>query len=186
MASCSFRPIRMISSRRPLGFAATCRHLGFEPSKTAQIFFSTSTSMPRIDPDIPSARSQFKSIDVNPSVLKYIERIGVGKPNRPKRRRRRDPSHQRHLSLAEEEEQLGRGRRRRPQTASTAATTTATVPPPPFAPSTRGTSKESSGKSIRQLPVKLLARVGQADSFPKPSPNLPEVVRKENSYVNLD
>ena len=122
-----------------------------------------STSIQSIDQDAESARSRFRNTDTNPSVLKYIERIGVGKPTRTKRRRGSKNNNTRHLSLSEEEEKLGRGRRCQ------------TVPPPPFAPSNRSAAT-GSGQSVRQLPVKLLARVGCANSFPKPSPNLPEVV----------
>jgi hypothetical protein len=153
---------------RHVEFIST-RTFGLTASRQPGIHFSTtrwlsSNSTTSIDESSQSARSRFRNTEANPSVLKYIERIGVGKPSRMKRRRRPNDA-ARHLSLAEEEDQLGR--RRRPKT---------TAPPPPFASSNRNITTES-GQSIRQLPVKLLARVGSLDTpFPKSSPNLPEVV----------
>ena len=152
------RPVGMIINRTS-GFSA--HRLNAINSQSIRLVASTSTR--GIDQDAQSARGQFRNTETNPSVLKYIERIGVGKPNRTKRRRGSKHS-TRHLSLSEEEERLGRGRRSQ-----------TTTPPPPFAPSNRNVTT-GSGQSIRQLPVKLLARVGCANSFPKPSPNLPEVV----------
>ena len=126
-----------------------------------------------------SARSQFKEVPVNPSILKYIQDIGVGKPKRAQRRRIRrsrnttakaDYSHStpsKFLSSAEEEDLLPSRNRRRPNI----------VPPPPF-PAPHINNKNGSNQTLQRLPVKLLGSVGSiTEPFPRASPNLPEVVR---------
>lgn len=115
-----------------------------------------------------SARSAFQEIPVNPSILKYIQRVGVGQPER---RKRRQKSKARFISLQEEKDQLMRTRKAR-----------TTTPPPPF-PSSDPKDQTSSSKSIRRFPVKLLKSVGNLETeFPKPSATMPEVVRSRLFY----
>jgi hypothetical protein len=155
--------LRPIASTRLWATGLEACRLPCISSRTTRCFLS-SNPMQSVDQHSQSARFQFRQTQVNPSILKYIERIGVGKPSRAKRRRGPKDTI-RYLSEAEEDEQLGR--RRRPHT---------TTPPPPFASNSRH-GKNEPGQSIRELPVKLLARVGSMETpFPKPSPNLPEVV----------
>lgn len=120
----------------------------------SRYFFSTESE------EAQSARSAFKLTPVHPSVLKYVQRVGVGKPER----KRRSKTKSQFLTQSEEKDQLGRSRKPLP-----------TNPPPPFPSSNVSSSSE---KKIRRSPVKLLKRVGSlADEFPKPSPTMPEVVR---------
>lgn len=149
-------------------------HLG-KPSKRAnskgaliRCFSLKQTFVQDINQQSQSARSQFKQIPVNPSVLKYIEKIGVGKPSRTRRRRRPNSDSKRFLSFIEENEELDGNRR--PQSK---------IPPPPFA-SSGSDYRTESGQAIKQFPVKLLSSIASlATPFPKSSPNLPEIVSKK-------
>jgi hypothetical protein len=124
---------------------------------------SSSTSTPSSDAN--SVKSKFKETPVNPSILQYIERIGIGIPPKKKRRASRPGSHV--LSQQEEQEQFQRIRR-----------LPSTSPPPPFA--ARSDEKTDSGKRIERFPVKLLGSVGSSDEeFPRATSGLPEVVSLE-------
>lgn len=134
-------------------------------------------SVPASD-EAPSGRSLFKETPVNPSILKYIQSVGVGKAKRTKRRKKlRRTTNTEHsrlvLSPNEEHEQLHRIRR-----------LPSTIAPPPFPSSNHRYEKTASGKTIRRLPVKLLKSVGSVDQeFPKPSPQRPEVAIAGRSNV---
>ncbi len=110
-----------------------------------------------------SARSAFQQTPVNPSILKYVQRVGVGKAERKKRRNK---GKSRFLTESEEKDQFGRVRKH-----------LSTTTPPPF-PSSDRRENTSLGKKVRRTPVKLLKSVGSLDSeFPKASLTMPEVVR---------
>ena len=137
----------------PERFSTTCR----------LISSSTSTS----SSDAKSVQSKFKETPVNPSILQYIERIGIGVPPKKRRKASRPGSHV--LSQQEEQEQFQRIRR-----------LPSTSPPPPF--SGMSDEKSDSGKRIERFPVKLLGSVGSSDDeFPRATPGLPEVVRLERT-----
>eukprot|EP00429_Kryptoperidinium_foliaceum_P012577 CAMPEP_0176030522 /NCGR_PEP_ID=MMETSP0120_2-20121206/15017_1 /TAXON_ID=160619 /ORGANISM="Kryptoperidinium foliaceum, Strain CCMP 1326" /LENGTH=324 /DNA_ID=CAMNT_0017363767 /DNA_START=70 /DNA_END=1048 /DNA_ORIENTATION=+ len=129
------------------------------------IHFLSTTSNPPFESQ--SVRSAFKESPVNPSLLRYIDRIGVGKP----RRKRRRKSISAFLSASEEQERFGGGQHR----------SRSTVPPPPFPSPNR---EEHNAVKRKRLPVKLLKSVGDSETlFPKPSPNLPEVAVAGRSNV---
>jgi hypothetical protein len=130
--------------------------------------FRFAHSVPTSSDEAQSGRSLFKETEVNPSILKYVQSVGVGKANRKKRRKfKKNTEQSRFLSRSEEMDQLSRIRR-----------LPSTVTPPPFPNNTRRNEKTSSGKTIRRRPVKLLGSVGSVDEeFPKPTALLPEVVR---------
>jgi hypothetical protein len=132
--------------------------------KTCRVLSSSPQSAEPSEPG--SGRSQFKENPVNPSILKYIQNIGVGKPKRQTRRRRR-PQKSLVLSHQEEQEQFQRIRR-----------LPSTSPPPPFAPHKNSKDdKTESGRIIKRYPVKLIGSVGSSDEeFPRATPGLPEVV----------
>ena len=126
-------------------------------------FSATPTTTNESKEHLPSsARSTFKNIPVNPSILKYIQRVGVGIPQRMTRRQK---IKSRFISEQEEKDQLTRTRKVR-----------TSIPPPPFPSSD---PKEQQQKStIRRFPVKLLKSVGDLETeFPKASATMPEVVR---------
>jgi len=105
-----------------------------------------------------SARSHFKSLPVDSSILKYIENVGVGKISRKRRRRQRQPKSE-FLTENQEREQFGHIRRQPSKN-----------PPAPFGQTTEG--------GTQRLPVKVLGSAGSVeDAIPKATHGLPEVVR---------
>jgi len=137
--------------------------------------FSSSTSPP--SNDTPSGRSAFNQTPVHPSILQYIQAVGVGKAERTKRRKyKKNKGEARFFSRSEEQERFGSKRR-----------STSTVPPTPFpAPALGANERSESRKLIRRFPVKLLGTVGSVnEAFPKASPNLPEVVSPTNGLHSL-
>jgi GTP-binding protein len=121
-----------------------------------------------------SARSKFKEIPVNASILKHVQNVGVGIPKRYDRKRRigvrRRQKESAVLDHAEEVERFGRVRR-----------VPTTAPPPPFA----APSDSKGPTNIVRYPVKLIGSVGLNgdDEFPRPSKGLPEVALAGRSNV---
>jgi hypothetical protein len=137
---------------------------------TSLRFLSSSTSS---STDIASGRSQFKNVPVNPSILSYIQYVGVGIPKKSKKRPRRRESGE-VLSEKDEEDHF---RQQSPHQKPL----TARRPPPPFvAPSSSNDTTEA-GQIIQRFPVKLIGSSGSVDDefpFPRPFKGLPEVVRR--------
>ena len=152
---------------------ASCRPSTIAPTTCvsrllAHYQFSTSTTN-SVD-DTPSGRALFKKTPVHPSILRYIQNVGVGKGKRIERKKSRRTSGQfRFMDPNEERKELGRTRRAK----------TSSTPPIPF-PSHSSSPGETtaSGKVIQRSPVKLLRTVGtMKQKFPKAFAHLPEVVR---------
>lgn len=190
--------------RRRYSQSTTCmeRHIDPPTDGTA----SDSTCSQR------SVRSQFKLIPVQPSIFKYIQRIGVGIPKRntnPNRRRRQQSRQGQHtgtsstamMSREEEQGSLSERLRRLPSV----------HPPPPFGgrpirrkvidnKEMRGTTnggypKATDATIVQALPVKIIGSVGVAPSssspsqrendsaFPRPSAGIPEIAIAGRSNV---
>ena len=156
-------------------------------ARQATSSLSTSGGIPQSAPTTTtatkSARSKFKEIPVNPSILKYVQNVGVGIPKRNTRKRRLGKRRKIKgkdsvvLGRVEELEQFGRIRRGGRQTDRTRA------PPPPFSIPSRFSSIESNTNIIRH-PVKLLASIGTLEKkLPRESKFRPEVVLAGRSNV---
>lgn len=146
--------------------------------------------------EIKSRRGLFKDTEVNPSILKHIQNLGVGIPDRSRRSRKPTPTRssstgrQRHNGggalidpRVEEEFLRNRGRsprRRRPSNnnaegSSSTGSAQAWLPPPPFASTAKDTTQN--GRTVRRHPVRITASVGSfEESFPGNTAGLPEVV----------
>ena len=137
---------------------------------TSARFLSSSTDSSSTD--IASGRLQFKNVPVNPSILNYIQYVGVGIPKKSnKRPRRRQPGEV--LSEEDEEEHF---RKQIPYQKSSTAR-----PPPPFVAPSTSNDKTEKGQIIQRHPVKLIGTSGsEADEYPFPRPfkGVPEVVRR--------
>lgn len=166
--SCSCRVRGLIRSRTSWVVGHKSLLEGFWVASSRYASSSASIDEPKSD----SVRSKFKETPVNPSILKYIESIGVGIPKRNKagRRKRSQTRPSKFLSPIEEKKEL-RHIRRLPSK----------VPPPPFVSENTTTTSD---KEIKRLPVKLIGSVGSNnDEFPRGSTGLPEVAIAGRSNV---
>mmetsp|Transcript_23897 Transcript_23897/g.68644 ORF Transcript_23897/g.68644 Transcript_23897/m.68644 type:complete len:514 (-) Transcript_23897:948-2489(-) len=160
-----------------------------------------------------NVRKSFKEVHVHPSILQYIESIGVGiSPRRDHRQRQRSkPSrHQTKrgratddvLDAAAEKEffknqSFGRTRyppkhnkRIAPDVASHSTTndqhasSSSWLPPLPFAAPTKANERTTDGHTVKRLPVKLLGSAGSVeDEFPRSTKGLTEVALAGRSNV---
>jgi hypothetical protein len=135
---------------------------------TSVRFLSSATSS---STDITSGRLQFKNVPVNPSILSYIQYVGVGIPKKSKRRpRRRQPGEV--LSEKDEEDHF---RQQIPYQKPSIARR----PPPPFVAPSSSKDTTETGQIIQRFPVKMIGSSGSAEEeFPRPFKGLPEVVRR--------
>jgi hypothetical protein len=132
-------------------------------------FLSSDTSS---STDIASGRLQFKNVPVNPSILSYIQYVGVGIPKKSKKRpRRREPGEV--LSERDEEDHF---RQQIPYQKPSIAR-----PPPPFVAPSSSNDKTEKGQIIHRYPVKVIGSSGSDEDefpFPRPFKGVPEVVRR--------
>ena len=143
-------------------------NLSRNPSTFCRLL-SSSSSPNSTNSSTASVRSKFSEIPVNPSILKHIEKLGVGRPRKTSRRRK--TSRQKSNFLSEEEEINEYRHVRRASSSS---------PPPPFA--ANSDNRTDSNASIRRFPVKLLGSVGSSgEEFPRSTQGLPEVVCLEKA-----
>jgi hypothetical protein len=137
---------------------------------TSVRFLSSSTSS---STDIASGRSQFKNVPVNPSILSYIQYVGVGIPKKSKRKpQRRKPGEV--LSEKDEEDHFRQQiPHQKPKTVR---------PPPPFAAPSSSNDTNEKGQVIQRHPVKVIGSSGSAEEeLPRPFKGHPEVVRRSMS-----
>jgi hypothetical protein len=134
---------------------------------TSVRFVSSSTPSPT---DIASGRLAFKNVPVNPSILSYIQFVGVGIPKKSKKRTRRRETGE-VLSEKDEEDHF---RKQIPYQKPAAAAR----PPPPFVAPSASKDTTETGQIIQRHPVKLIGSSGSAEEeFPRPFKGHPEVVR---------
>lgn len=142
-----------------------------------------------------SSRAAFKTTPVDPKLLSYIERIGVGIPKRTLRRRSNKKRRKDTLVLDSKEEldffrQRSRNAikergRRRPTTSDVSSSAPSWLPPPPFASTSPADDETTTnaGHKVKRHPVKVIASVGTLDqSFPT-NQRLPEVALAGRSNV---
>lgn len=154
-----------------------------------------------------SNRRQFNQIPINPSILNYIESIGVGlRPMRKKSKliykkktttRGRKDQPQNLLQEEDESSFFANDKRRYGKTKKPNGHTTATrtrdgkrsstsawLPPPPFSSSIKDEGGNESVNEYVCLPVKIIGSAGSfEDKMPRPSKGLPEVALAGRSNV---
>ena len=117
-----------------------------------------------------SGRSKFRSIPVHPSILRYIQEVGVGIPKKTdaRHRRKRPWGGSDNIIAERDEAEHFRVKKLTKQRSS--------LPPPPFYTATTANNAEA-GSKIERIPIKILGSVGSKDEeFPRITKGLPEIV----------
>lgn len=125
-----------------------------------------------------SATKEFRSLPIHPSILRYIQSVGVGIPKRKTQSQRIKERRSAVMNATQEKAFFDQNRRqKRLSTVSKpgAATIIKEIPPSPF----------GAPPDIRRNPVKIVARVGslEDDIFPSNSHGIPEVALAGRSNV---
>ena len=143
-----------------------------------------------------SRRAAFRATPVDPNILNYVQRIGVGIPirSRPKRRRSSQKRRKDTLVLNRKEEmeffrqqsrnaRMEQERKRSNQSTVVPSSAPPWLPPPPFASTAHAEVESSAGYKVKRHPVKVIGSVGTPDeSFPT-NQRFPEVALAGRSNV---